>query len=126
MNEQKPKLMALPEDGSADKPDVLEGEAITIVDCLNTRMPDGRDTAKWVVRRDSGQTQLFWAAGQNPTLQVRDWFRNYPGQPLHCRLYRQVNQYGTPVWKIEQLEEGDEESGNAQQSLDEQLSKVGL
>lgn len=126
MNDNKPKLMQLPEDGSACKPEELDGQDITIVDALATRMPDGRDSAKWVVRLPSGETKLYWAAGQNPMLQVRDWFRNNPGTPLYARLYRQVNQYGTAVWKIEQREEDDPSGTTAKPSTDEQLTLAGL
>jgi hypothetical protein len=121
-----PRLMQLPEDGSAAKPEELEGLDITIVDCLATRMPDNRDSAKWVVRLPSGETKLYWAAGQNPMLQVRDWFRNNPGLPLYARLYRQVNQYGTAVWKIEQRDEDAPTGTTAKPSTEDQLTQAGL
>lgn len=126
MQRETPKLLQLPEDGSAAKPEELENEAITILDALTTRMPDGRDSAKWVVRRDTGETKLYWAAGQNPMLQVRDWFRNYPSTPLRCRLYRQPNQYGTNVWKMIQIDDNDMAIEGEGPSMEDQLTQVGL
>lgn len=127
---QSPKLLALPEDGRPRKPEDVEGEDITVLDQIRTRLADGRDSAKWVIRRANGEATLIWAPGYNPMAAVAQWFRDNPGRPLPCRIYRGAAQGGFRPWQIEQRDQdsGQGQSGvtTTQQSVDAQLDEVGL
>lgn len=107
MTQQKsadyPRLMELPSDGSAFRPDELEGVDIVILDSMDVTTSDGRQSAQWVVRTPDGRERLFWCAGKGPMQQVRQWFRTHRQLPLYAILSRHSSEWSNgTIWVLHQ------------------------